>query len=116
MPLVIDIAVAKTNKYASRESGDTVEIVERPGGGLSVIMADGQGSGRAAKTLSLLVTAKVAALLKEGVRDSASARASTSTGGTSTRSSDGWRERASARSTALARRRARSPRCAARAG
>src|SRR3954468_14649493 len=75
MPLKIDVAVAKTNKYASRESGDTVEIVERPGGGISVIMADGQGSGRAAKTLSLLVTAKVSALLKEGVRDGASARA-----------------------------------------
>jgi serine phosphatase RsbU (regulator of sigma subunit) len=75
MPLVIDIAVAKTNKYASRESGDTVEIVERPGGGMSVIMADGQGSGKAAKALSMLVTAKVSALLKEGVRDGASARA-----------------------------------------
>jgi len=75
MPLTIDVAIAKTNKYASRESGDTVEIVERPGGGLSVIMADGQGSGRAAKTLSMLVTAKVSALLKEGVRDGASARA-----------------------------------------
>ncbi len=75
MPLTIDVAIAKTNKYASRESGDTVEIVERPSGGLSVIMADGQGSGRAAKTLSMLVTAKVSALLKEGVRDGASARA-----------------------------------------
>lgn len=75
MPLTIDMAIAKTNKYASRESGDTVEIVERPGGGMSVIMADGQGSGRAAKTISLLVTAKVAALLKEGVRDGAAARA-----------------------------------------
>jgi serine phosphatase RsbU (regulator of sigma subunit) len=75
MPLTIDISIAKTNKYASRESGDTAEIVERPGGGMSVIMADGQGSGRAAKTLSMLVTAKVAALLKEGVRDGAAARA-----------------------------------------
>lgn len=75
MPLAIDIAIAKTNKYASRESGDTVEIVERPGGGMSVIMADGQGSGRAAKSLSMLVTAKVSALLKEGVRDGAAARA-----------------------------------------
>jgi serine phosphatase RsbU (regulator of sigma subunit) len=75
MPLAIDIATAKTNKYASRESGDTVEIVERPGGGMSVIMADGQGSGRAAKSLSMLVTARVAALIKEGVRDGATARA-----------------------------------------
>jgi serine phosphatase RsbU (regulator of sigma subunit) len=75
MPLTIDVAIAKTNKYASRESGDTVEVVERPGGGLSVIMADGQGSGHAAKTLSMLVTAKVSSLLKEGVRDGATARA-----------------------------------------
>jgi serine phosphatase RsbU (regulator of sigma subunit) len=75
VPIKIDVAVAKTSKYASRESGDTVEIVERPGGGISVILADGQGSGRAAKTLSLLVTAKVSTLLKEGVRDGASARA-----------------------------------------
>lgn len=75
MTLTIDIAIAKTNKYASRESGDTVEIVERPGGGMSVILADGQGTGRAAKALSMLVTAKVASLLKEGVRDGAAARA-----------------------------------------
>lgn len=72
--LVIDLAVAKTNKYASRESGDTAELVERPGGGLSVVLADGQGSGRAAKSLSLLVTSKAVSLLKEGVRDGAAAR------------------------------------------
>lgn len=75
MNIVMEIGIAKTNKYASRESGDTVEIVERPGGGMSVILADGQGSGRAAKTLSMQVTAKVSALLKEGVRDGAAARA-----------------------------------------
>ncbi|MDQ2652624.1 MAG: serine/threonine-protein phosphatase [Chloroflexota bacterium] len=75
MNITMEIAIAKTNKYASRESGDTVEIVERPGGGMSVILADGQGSGRAAKSLSMQVTAKVSALLKEGVRDGAAARA-----------------------------------------
>lgn len=75
MSITIEIGIAKTNKYASRESGDTVEIVERPGGGMSVILADGQGSGRAAKSLSMQITAKVAALLKEGVRDGAAARA-----------------------------------------
>jgi serine phosphatase RsbU (regulator of sigma subunit) len=75
MGLLIDFAVAKTNKYASRESGDTVEIVERPTGGLSAVLCDGQGTGRAAKSLSLLVTAKAVALLKDGVRDGAVARA-----------------------------------------
>ncbi len=72
--LTIDLAIAKTNKHASRESGDTAELVERPGGGLSVVLADGQGSGRAAKSLSLLVTSKAVSLLKEGVRDGAAAR------------------------------------------
>jgi serine phosphatase RsbU (regulator of sigma subunit) len=72
--LAIDLAIAKTNKHASRESGDTAELIERPGGGFSVVMADGQGSGRAAKSLSLMVTSKAVALLKEGVRDGAVAR------------------------------------------
>lgn len=73
--LSIDLAVAKTHKYASRESGDTVELVERPGGGISLIMIDGQGSGKAAKTLSLLLSAKAVGLIKDGVRDGAVARA-----------------------------------------
>lgn len=73
--LIVDVAVAKTNKYASRESGDTAEIVERPGGGLSAVVVDGQGSGRAAKTLSLLLASRAVGLLKDGVRDEAVAMA-----------------------------------------
>ena len=72
--LAIEVAIAKTNKYASRESGDTAELIERPAGGFSVVMVDGQGSGRAAKSLSQMVTSKAVALLKEGVRDGAVAR------------------------------------------
>ncbi len=74
-PLVLDLGLSKTEKHASRDSGDTVEIVERPGGGFSVVMIDGQGSGKAAKTLSLLLSSKAVSLLKEGVRDGAVARA-----------------------------------------
>ncbi|HYI24251.1 MAG TPA: SpoIIE family protein phosphatase, partial [Thermomicrobiales bacterium] len=73
--LAIDVGVAKTEKYASRESGDTVELVERPSGGFTIVMIDGQGSGRAAKTLSLLLSSKAVALVKEGVRDGVVARA-----------------------------------------
>ncbi len=69
------IAVAKTNKYAVSESGDTLEVVERPGGGLSVVLADGQSSGRGAKVISMMVVRKVIGLLAEGVRDGAAARA-----------------------------------------
>jgi len=73
--LTIDVGFAKTEKYASRESGDTVELVERPGGGFSLVMIDGQGSGKAAKTLSLLLSSKAIGLIKEGVRDGVVARA-----------------------------------------
>ncbi|HOW92101.1 MAG TPA: PP2C family protein-serine/threonine phosphatase [Anaerolineaceae bacterium] len=71
----ISIAVAKTNKYAVSESGDTLEIVERPNGGVSVVLADGQTSGRGAKAVSSMVVRKVIGLLAEGVRDGAAARA-----------------------------------------
>lgn len=71
----VQIAVAKTNKYASPESGDTLEAIERPNGGLSVVLADGQTSGHGAKAISLMVVRKVISLLAEGVRDGAAARA-----------------------------------------
>jgi serine phosphatase RsbU (regulator of sigma subunit) len=71
----VQIAVAKVNKYAVSESGDTLEVVERPNGGLSVVLADGQSSGRGAKAVSQMVVRKVIGLLAEGVRDGATARA-----------------------------------------
>ena len=75
----VQIAAAKINKYASSESGDTLEVVERPNGGLSVVLADGQTSGRGAKAVSMMVVRKVIALLAEGVRDGAAARAASDT-------------------------------------
>jgi len=71
----VQIAVAKVNKYATSESGDTLEVVERPNGGLSVVLADGQTSGRGAKAISQMVVRRVIGLLAEGVRDGAAARA-----------------------------------------
>ncbi|MBO9351514.1 MAG: serine/threonine-protein phosphatase [Thermomicrobium sp.] len=75
MTLTIELAVAKTHRAGNRESGDTVELIERPGGGLSVVLVDAQGSGMAAKLLSLQVAGRVLTLLNEGVRDGAAARA-----------------------------------------
>lgn len=71
----IKIAIAKTNKYAVSESGDSIEIAERPNGGITAILADGQGSGKSAKTISTLVVNKAAALVADGARDGAVARA-----------------------------------------
>lgn len=69
------VAVAKVGKYATAESGDTVEVTERPRGGLSLVLADGQLSGKGAKAISNMVARKAIALLAEGVRDGAAARA-----------------------------------------
>ena len=71
----LQIAAAKTGKYASRESGDTLEMTERPHGGVSLVLADGQRSGRSAKIISNLVVRKTIALLAEGARDGVAARA-----------------------------------------
>jgi len=45
----ICVGISKVSKYAVSDSGDTAEVVERPNGGLSVVLADGQSSGRGAK-------------------------------------------------------------------
>ena len=71
----IKIAAAKVKKYAVSKSGDTLEVIERPNGGLSVVLADGQTSGHGAKAISMMVVRKVISLLAEGVRDGAAARA-----------------------------------------
>jgi serine phosphatase RsbU (regulator of sigma subunit) len=71
----IQIAVAKTNKFSSEESGDTLEVIERPMGGVSVVLADARSSGRNAKAISSMVVHQVISLIAEGVRDGAAARA-----------------------------------------
>lgn len=71
----IQIAVAKINQYGSSESGDTLEIVERPNGGISIVMADALSSGKNAKIVSTTIVRKVIGLIAAGVRDGAAARA-----------------------------------------
>ena len=73
--LEVQLGAAKVAKYAVRESGDTLEVIERPRGGISAVLVDGQRSGRAARIISNIVARKAVALLGEGVRDGAVARA-----------------------------------------
>jgi serine phosphatase RsbU (regulator of sigma subunit) len=75
MALEVQVGVAKVNKWAVMESGDTFEMVERPHGGLSFVLVDGQSHGAGAKRVSNLVARKALSLLGEGVRDGAAARA-----------------------------------------
>ena len=71
----VQFAVAKISKYATSESGDTLEMIERPHGGISMVLVDGQRSGKSAKAVSNVVARKAIQLLAEGVRDGAAARA-----------------------------------------
>lgn len=76
MPRVnVYVGSAKTPKMGVSESGDTLEVVERRKGGLTVVLADGQGSGPAAKRISSMVVGRAMTLIAEGVRDGAAARA-----------------------------------------
>lgn len=65
------MGVAKVGKYATGVSGDSVEVVERPRGGVSVIIVDGQGHGRAAKRTSHMIATKASSLIEDGARDGA---------------------------------------------
>ncbi len=71
----VQIAISKIRKYATSSSGDTAEVIERPNGGVSVVLADGQSSGKGAKWVSSLVVRKVIQFIADGVRDGAAARA-----------------------------------------
>ncbi len=57
------------------KAGTPSNMIERPRGGVSVVVADGQMSGKGAKRISNLVVRKTLSLLAEGVRDGAAARA-----------------------------------------
>lgn len=73
--LDLQVAVAKIPRAGTDESGDTLEMIERPGGGFSFLLVDGQGSGRGAKTLSNMLVTRVMTQLKDGARDGVAARA-----------------------------------------
>jgi serine phosphatase RsbU (regulator of sigma subunit) len=71
----VQFAVAKVSKYAVSESGDSLEMIERPHGGISLVLVDGQRSGKSAKAISNVVARKAIQLLSEGVHDGTAARA-----------------------------------------
>lgn len=71
----VKIGLAKTTKYAMSHCGDSCDIAERPHGGISAIIADGQGNGLAAHHTSSWVVNKAVSLIADGARDGAVARA-----------------------------------------
>lgn len=73
--MLLEIAVSKVDKFGVSPGGDTVEVTERPTGGVSVVLSDGQGSGAPGKAISSLVVSKAITLIADGARDGAVARA-----------------------------------------
>ena len=71
----IKIGIARTAKYAMDYCGDSCDIAERPHGGISAVIADGQGNGLAAHHTSSWVVNKAVSLIADGTRDGAVARA-----------------------------------------
>ena len=69
------IAVAKINNALLAKSGDTVEIIERPNGGLSAVLADGRANGISNKGISTMISHRVIGNISEGVRDGSAIRA-----------------------------------------
>ena len=73
--LEIVIDVAKLPGRGQAVSGDTVEVIERPAGGISIVMADGEGTGSQAKSLSMFVAHRAIEELSRGTKDGIAARA-----------------------------------------
>jgi serine phosphatase RsbU (regulator of sigma subunit) len=70
----IQISISKIDRYGEGNSGDTVEVVERPNGGISIVMADGQKDGKDRKSISTMACHKVIEQISNGVLDGAAIR------------------------------------------
>lgn len=70
----LKIAIAKVDRHGSSTSGDTVEVTERPNGGISVVLADGQKDQIDQKSISTMVSHRVIEYISQGMRDSAAIR------------------------------------------
>jgi serine phosphatase RsbU (regulator of sigma subunit) len=70
----IEAAISKIDRYGSNEQGNIVEIIERPNGGISIIMAEGKLSGERSKAVTMKAGHDILSLISEGINDGASAR------------------------------------------
>lgn len=70
----IQAAIAKIDQYSSNEEGNKVEIIERPNGGISIVLVEGKLNGNSSKGVSMKAVHAVLNLIAEGVPDGASSR------------------------------------------
>ncbi len=70
----LQAAISKTDRYSSVEQGDKVEIIERPHGGISIIMAEGKLSGRRSRSIAMKAVHSIQSLIASGIHDGAASR------------------------------------------
>ena len=71
----IQAAIAKVDRYSSLNRVTRLEVIERPNGGISFVMAEGKISGRRSKMVTMKAVHRTMTLISEGIHDGASARA-----------------------------------------
>ena len=70
----LQAAISKTARYSSTAQGDNVEIIERPHGGISIIMAEGKLSGRRSRSIAMKAVHSILNLIASGLHDGAASR------------------------------------------
>lgn len=70
----LKLAIAKIDKYGEKSSGETVEVVERINGGLSIVLGDGLIDGVNKKAISNYISHRVIEQISNGVNDGAAIR------------------------------------------
>ncbi len=70
----LQATISKVDRFSSAEHGDKVEIIERPRGGISIIMAEGKLGGRRSKAIAMKAVHSVLTLIASGLHDGAASR------------------------------------------
>ncbi len=70
----LQAAISKTARYSSTAQGDNVEIIERPHGGISIIMAEGKLNGCRSRIVAMKAVHSILSLIASGMHDGAASR------------------------------------------
>ena len=71
----LQASIAKANRYSSSEQGDKAELIERPKGGISIILAEGKVGGKRSTPVTMKSVHKLMSIIADGVHDGAASRA-----------------------------------------